>query len=428
MKNIVHQIKTQGLLSFVRSFLFSNTSTKQTIMKNTFWLFVAEGVNKGLMFLLTILLARYLGASGYGQFAFAMSFTSLFAVVADFGLSTLLIREVARDNTKASSYVSNIAVIKLFLAVITFVLIVVSVQFMGKDSSVNWLVYLFGIYVILNSFAEFLRSVFRAFEKMEYEAYSKIVQGLVLFGLGGAIILMKQNITWVIIAFIISAICSCIIRPNTIKLNYNLDLSHAVDLVKQSWPFALSIIFINIYMYTDTIMLSHIISDEAAGIYSAAYRIAYTVVMFAAILSAVLLPIISKRKKMSKRELIKIYSLFFVTGILINLIIFIGSKQIIEMLLGPEYSDAIIILKILSIATFLSFIFNAGMVILNATHNQKWFFIATGVASLINVTLNLFIIGKYSYYGAATTTIIAELIGSVICIVAVYLNIFRKAN
>ena len=44
----------------------------QSMAKNSLWLVAGEIVNGLLMFFLTIWLARYLGAAGYGQLTFAL--------------------------------------------------------------------------------------------------------------------------------------------------------------------------------------------------------------------------------------------------------------------------------------------------------------------------------------------------------------------
>ena len=47
--------------------------------------------------------APYLGAEGFGILSFALAFTGIFWVFLDLGLSTLAVREVARDiNIKLS--------------------------------------------------------------------------------------------------------------------------------------------------------------------------------------------------------------------------------------------------------------------------------------------------------------------------------------
>ena len=77
------------------------TTVHKTIFKNTIWISAAEIVSSILLFFFTIFVAKYLGAEKYGQMEFALSIATLFAVLVDFGLGTLTIREVARKNEEA---------------------------------------------------------------------------------------------------------------------------------------------------------------------------------------------------------------------------------------------------------------------------------------------------------------------------------------
>ena len=51
--------------------------------------------------------ARYLGAEGYGILSLALSITGIFGILADLGLNTLMVREVARNKELADTYISN---------------------------------------------------------------------------------------------------------------------------------------------------------------------------------------------------------------------------------------------------------------------------------------------------------------------------------
>src|SRR3989344_2430501 len=133
-----------------KDYLFRNTTSKQIIIKNTFWLFLAEGINKGLMFVLTIIIANYLGVNDYGKFSFAFAFVALFSIFSDFGLSTILVRDVTRDKSLLRKYSTNVSFLKIFLGVITFFLIFGVTQFIDKTYEIRFLIYLAGVYVIIN--------------------------------------------------------------------------------------------------------------------------------------------------------------------------------------------------------------------------------------------------------------------------------------
>jgi len=73
------------------------------IALNSLWLLIARASSQGLMILFTVLVARYLGQVGLGQYAFVAAVVFLGNVLTTFGLDTLLIREVARTREEQGS-------------------------------------------------------------------------------------------------------------------------------------------------------------------------------------------------------------------------------------------------------------------------------------------------------------------------------------
>lgn len=129
---------------------------------------LAEGVSKGWMFLITILIARILWPEQFGILSFVMSFVAMFIVITDFGLTTLMVREVSRDHSKIKDYLINLSLLKVILWVITFILVWIVSQFIWKDSFYITLILIYCWYAIVNNFWEFIRAFFRPSEKMQY--------------------------------------------------------------------------------------------------------------------------------------------------------------------------------------------------------------------------------------------------------------------
>ena len=78
----------------------------------------------GLLF--SIYLAKYLGVSDFGKYSFALSFTALLSMIVDVGFNQLTVREISRDKTKLGKFVGNILPLKIFLSVIYFMVIYLS--------------------------------------------------------------------------------------------------------------------------------------------------------------------------------------------------------------------------------------------------------------------------------------------------------------
>ena len=61
--------------------------------------------------------ARELGETGFGDFMFAISFTTVLFMISGFGTEELLAREVSRDRDRVHDYLSNVVALKAALSV-----------------------------------------------------------------------------------------------------------------------------------------------------------------------------------------------------------------------------------------------------------------------------------------------------------------------
>jgi O-antigen/teichoic acid export membrane protein len=151
-------------------------NTVQRIAKNTGALAISNVITAILGFFLLIYIARYLGEVGFGKYSFALAFTGLFAIIASFGINNYIIREIARNKEQTSESLANVSVIKLILSFLAFGFIVLTINLMDYPRDTTYAVYLFGVYMILTSFALTFRSVFQAYERMEYDAVVTVIE------------------------------------------------------------------------------------------------------------------------------------------------------------------------------------------------------------------------------------------------------------
>ncbi|HON22101.1 MAG TPA: oligosaccharide flippase family protein, partial [Candidatus Paceibacterota bacterium] len=73
--------------------LFTNISPKQTFLKNSFWLFLSQGLSRLFKLILIIVSARILNPTGFGTFNYLLSIGAFFFIAADWGIGSLIIRE-----------------------------------------------------------------------------------------------------------------------------------------------------------------------------------------------------------------------------------------------------------------------------------------------------------------------------------------------
>ena len=106
-------------------------NTIQKVARNIVVLFAGNIISKFLYFLCVMFIARYLGTEGFGVLSFVLAFTGIFGIIADLGLEPLVTREVTRDRSLASKYITNITTMKVILVSITFGLISLTINLLG---------------------------------------------------------------------------------------------------------------------------------------------------------------------------------------------------------------------------------------------------------------------------------------------------------
>jgi O-antigen/teichoic acid export membrane protein len=423
------------LKPFIRSlklnrYLDINFDDKKILFKNSFWMFLAEFINKLVMFSLTILVARYLGVEGYGQLAFAMSFTGLFIILADFGTSTLAIKEIARDKDSMRKYLDNFVVLKFFLSLFTILVIYLVLPFLEKPVSVELMVYLFGVFILITSTGEFISSIFKAYEKMEYIAISVVIRSITMLILILFFVFLDLGVFYIILAYLLGALFSLFflifsLRKKISKFSLEFDPNFNFNLLKRASPFALSLAFASIYLSIDSVLISHLIGDKALGYYSLGYSLTIVFYIIPALLSNVYLPKLSVYFKSDKLKLKSVFRLLLIKLclIVIPLILFLYfiAPHIFLLFYGSEFTNSIIVFQVLLIALLFKFFSFPYSFLLIATEKQNIRVAIQGFSALFNIVTNIIFIPKYGILGAAGTTIASELL-----LVILYYSFARK--
>jgi O-antigen/teichoic acid export membrane protein len=281
-------------------------NTVQRIAKNTAVLMIAQVASYLLSFFSVMYIARYLGAAGFGVLSFALAFTGIFAVFGDLGLSPLTVREVARDKSLAPKYLANVALIKVILVVVTFGLITLTINLMGYPPETIRVVYLLAASVILAAFTQMFYSIFQAFERMEFQAIGQMLSAALI--LGGVIFAIRHDFTVVGFAslYVIASAIALGYSFAVMKLKFsNPALVSAVKAVEFDWnfwkptikealPFGLSTIFVTVYYWISTVMLSSMQGNAVVGWYNAAYRMVLVLLFIPAAWGASIFPVMSR--------------------------------------------------------------------------------------------------------------------------------------
>jgi O-antigen/teichoic acid export membrane protein len=389
-------------------------STVQRIAKNTTLLLLSNVAGFILGFFFTMYVARYLAAEGFGVLSFALAFTAIFGVLTDIGLQTLMIREISRDKTLARKYLSNIAVLKIFLSIITFGLLALTVNLLHYPGDTVRVIYLIGLSMIPGALSTMFYGLFRAYERMEFEALGGTLGGALM--LAGALWAIHYNyniigFAWVYFAasIIMLAYCFVVSAWRFTMPKIELDLSFWEKALKQAWPFALSGVFLTIYLCIDSVMLSAIKGNEAVGWYNAAYRLILILSFIPAAYFGAVFPIMS-RFHITSQDFLKFthersLKYMLILGVPIGVGTTILAEKIILLIFGSDYYPSVILLQILIWSTVFTFIGGVFANLFQSVNKQIILVWTLGSAAILKVVLNLALIPGLSYTGASIATL-----------------------
>ncbi len=121
-------------------------SASRRIIKNTFFLAIADVVNKAMMFVFYLVAARHLSVEQFGVLSFATTFVTMWSVFSDLGLGVVSARELARDRIEGRRQVNIALAIKLVATLLVIGLIVLVVNLMKLNSEKVRVVYIATIF------------------------------------------------------------------------------------------------------------------------------------------------------------------------------------------------------------------------------------------------------------------------------------------
>lgn len=407
----------------IKNFLFKNTDTKQTVVKNTVWLLVSEFGIRILKLIIVIYATRKLGVSEWGVFSYALALMGFFSIISDIGINTVLLKETAQKKVQYLDYISTGFILKTGLSLISSVALLSATLFLKNNNAVKILIPIAAFLLFIDAIREFGFSLNRAFEKMEIEAITRISTTALLVVLGFIFVRNKPDALSLFYAYIIASLVGVLIMYITLqKYLKNIFLHFKKTLLlpiwKEAWPLGIASGLIAIMASIDTIILGWFKPPEQIGIYATAQKLTQLVYLFPTLTATAMLPALSRfantdldKMRTMVKKIIK-YSFIVTVPVVIGCFIF--GDFAFNILFGKQYIESSFIFKILSLAIITitpSSIISSAIF---AEGKQKKLIQFIGVSLCINIFLCLLTIPTYGILGAAISTTIASTIGNIL--------------
>lgn len=386
----------------------------KTIIKNTVFQSASRFITSGITFIITIIIASYLGVSLYGDYTTIVSFVGLFYLVADFGLNAVFIRD--QKMSFAGLLYLRILISLSLIIIANLIAFALPISQTGFSETIKIGISIFSLTILSQAIVFSSSAIFQ--KKLEYQhlMIANIIGSLVTFFSVGIVILFNLSFIYIILSFVIGAFFAASL---TIKLTnekvmpFSLPREKAKELIVQSAPLGIMLIANLIYFRIDILLLNSLTSSQDVGIYGFAYRFFDFLIALPLFLSNALYPYMIKDTSNTKTKKFLIYAIL--TSIIVTIICLIIAPII--GIISHSFSDSQVPLRILVLSLP---IFTATSILqwkLIANKKQIYLMWLYMLGAVINVLLNIIFIPSFGYIASAVITIVTE---SIILIGLIY--------
>lgn len=421
----------------------SKEKTGHRVVRNVLFGVFSQVLGGGLFFLAAILIARHLGPESYGPFSFIFAFVAVIHMVADFGITQILVREISRNKQKLDEILGAVVPLVTLLAAVGTCIIVVSVEILALSADASKAMYILGASVLVTFHAAVYGSVSRAFEQMGINAAVLVLQRVFLFilvllaleydaGLPGVAwcYLGERIIQWILFRILIWRKFS--------RYKWRMDITYWRYLIREGLPVGAGMVLRRISWYLDIFILTALSTASSVGLFSAAFRVIQLINVIPFTLSIPVFPVFSRLALESKDRVFAIYirvlKIFVLISLPIAVWILILGSQVTVFLFGEAYQEAGQALLIMGPMVVFLFLNSLYIHIFSALDKQSLYMKTVAMAVAINVVLDIVLIPLWGILGAALATLVSEFVlyitGAVLLsrlgLVMAYLQLFFR--
>jgi len=364
------------------------------------------------------LITIYLGTTGTGYYNTVITYLSFVIVIADLGLFAVTVREVSKHPHKLKQLFSNVFTIRFITALVaTFLAILIANKTSYPTQIKNGLIVasLFPVFNLVGSVYDmFFQYKLEMHKVVLAETISKIITVLAILLIVYLHLGYYSVIFTVSLAAILNFIIKAIISRRELPLVLSFEKRIIVQILKMSVPLGFVFIVNNIYFKIDTLILFSFKGAADVGIYAVAYRVLETTLFAGSYLISSLKPLLStsvdQDQEKAKGAITQASTFLLAIALALTIISSVFSHDIILFLSNSTFlpgASAMAILGLTPIFLFWSGLFGE---ILIAKDRKKLLTLLSIFILCFNIGINFYLIPRYSYIGAAVTTVISEIV------------------
>lgn len=365
----------------------------------------------------TVMAARTLLPSDYGNLAIVAGLIDLGAYLSDVGLQSIATRELATlSERETRRFLSSTIYLKVLLSLVGTGAILIVAFVLPFGIGVQKVMLVLGPSLFFSSLST-LTLVFRARSTLIWVLVISVASAVVSFAMTLAVFLAHGDVLAFAKAQLIASIFSGVLTLAVVLWRYAPSLRpyprHIASLFKAALPIGLSTALIVIYYRLDVPILGLLASSAEVAKYTSAYRFLDGLTLLPASLQAIALPQISALMKRGTREVVdysqRFLDMAIMLGCVLALLLSFAAPYLLQILYAGRYGDATEVLRVLAWAGAATLVTNVFVPIIIVLGRTRSMLAVSAIGLVVNLSINILFIPRFGALAAAYATLATEI-------------------
>jgi O-antigen/teichoic acid export membrane protein len=268
------------------------------VARNTFFLTAQPLVMNVLSLLSVAYIARTLGVEDFGAFNLMITFTTLFAPVAQLGLNRVMVRDMAASADRRD-YAARILPVRVALVAAATVVLLIAAWLGGYHGRIQLAIAAGTSIFVFQSLAEIGGDIFLACEETRHTAVAQFIGGLTLTLLSVAVLylgfgLFAMIATYAFGQFLGFALILHFLRTRLFPTGWTIDVPFALAKLRTGLPFFASTMMWSLIGRVDTLAVGGFARAVDLGYYTSSMLLVSRGAIVAQGVSTALLPAVAR--------------------------------------------------------------------------------------------------------------------------------------
>jgi O-antigen/teichoic acid export membrane protein len=386
--------------------------------RSSFVLLASRGVNMLSQFFLILIISRSMGRQGLGVFSFVLSTTILASFISNFGLDTLVTREIASQPARGRALVSQVLGLKLCSSLAAYFLVNLVFFFTPLDPSIQRDLAIYSLSIFFSSLSQLLWFYGDAFDRFSLHGVLWASTHILRTVVAASILMRGGSLGSAFLGLVAAEAVALLISWVAINrslgpLRISASLAEWKVALQKAYVIAVYGLLGALGFRIDVVILQMLRGEHEVGIYSAAFKLVEVMHVLPSSLSLVYFPRFSRTFntggiRLTVKLLLRLLVVTMACGIVLSTLLYSVAPHVVQLFYGETFLASTFPLRILVFKIFLMFANLPISYALIAIGEERQATLWAAISAAANILANYLLVPIYGSAGSAVASVLAE--------------------